>query len=157
MKGTPKMRVQLALNVTDINEAIAFYSKLFNTTPHKVREGYANFAIDDPALKLVLIENTEGGTLNHLGVEVFDESEVLSAVEKLTAAGLKADVRTKELCCHAVQDKVWTADPDGAPWEIYTVVDDTPGTGAAATVCCTDDQREASTACCVESTQGVCC
>lgn len=119
-------RVQLALNVTDLDAAIGFYGSLFDATPHKVRPGYANFAIDEPPLKLVLIEGTAGGSLNHLGVEVGSTDEVAAATRRLDEAGLDTDVRTSELCCHAVQDKVWVTDPDGAPWEVYTVTDDQP-------------------------------
>lgn len=127
-------RVQLALNVTDLDGAIAFYSELFATTPHKRRQGYANFAIAEPPLKLVLIETADaaaGGTLDHLGVEVGSTAEVGAAVERLAAAGLATDVREDELCCYAVQDKVWVADPDGAPWEVYAILDDAPDGTAA--------------------------
>jgi catechol 2,3-dioxygenase-like lactoylglutathione lyase family enzyme len=135
-------RVQLALNVTDLDVAIRFYSDLFATEPHKVREGYANFAIDSPPLKLVLIQNSadHAGTLNHLGVEVESTAEVGAATTRLAAAGLATDTRDAELCCHAVQDKVWVTDPDGAPWEVYTILDDQPAelpTVAAAACCAT--------------------
>lgn len=134
-------RVQLALNVSDLEAAISFYSELFATTPHKRREGYANFAVDEPPLKLVLIQSTEalGGTLNHLGVEVATPAEVAAATTRLADAGLHTDVREAELCCHAVQDKVWVSDPDGAPWEVYTVLDDAPAEPAPlpmASACC---------------------
>jgi len=118
-------RVQLALNVSDLETAIAFYTKLFATEPAKVRPGYANFAIPDPPLKLVLIE-TEGvgGTLNHLGVEVGSTSEVSAAQSRLAATGLATAVEDEVTCCYAVQDKVWVDGPDAEPWEIYTVVAD---------------------------------
>ena len=121
-------RVQLALNVTDLEASIAYYETLFGTAPHKVREGYANFAIAEPPLKLVLIENAAapGGSINHLGVEVATPDEVAVHAGRLADAGLPTDVRTSELCCHAVQDKVWVTDPDGAAWEVYTVTDDAP-------------------------------
>jgi len=120
-------RVQLALNVADIDEAIVFYSKLFGTEPAKVRPGYANFAIDDPPLKLVLIEdaNQTPGTLNHLGVEVPTTDEVTAAQARLTDAGLMTALEEATSCCYAVQDKVWVDGPGGEPWEIYTVLSDT--------------------------------
>ena len=124
-------RVQLAINVTDIDAAVDFYSKLFKTPPAKRRPGYANFAVAEPALKLVLIENpAEAGTLNHLGVEVFSTDEVAAAQRRLEDDRL-ATVDESGICCYAQQDKVWVNDPDGAPWEIYTVLadSDTAGSG----------------------------
>lgn len=117
-------RVQLALNVTDLDAAIAFYGALFGAEPAKVRPGYANFAIAEPPLKLVLMEGTEGGSLNHLGVEVEGTDEVVTATQRLTDHGLPIDERRGEDCCYATQDKVWVADPDGARWEVYTVLGD---------------------------------
>ncbi|MDQ2754940.1 MAG: VOC family protein [Actinomycetota bacterium] len=120
-------RVQLALNVADIDEAIAFYSKLFNTAPAKVRPGYANFAVVDPPLKLVLIEdaNQTPGSLNHLGVEVPSTEDVAAAQSRLAADGLATAVEEQTACCYALQDKVWVDGPGGEPWEIYTVIADT--------------------------------
>lgn len=126
-------RVQLAINVTDIDEAIAFYSKLFSTEPAKRRPGYANFAIADPPLKLVLLQGDPGasGTLNHLGVEVETRAEVAAATDRLRGEGL--ETRTESgTCCYAEQDKVWVRDPDGAPWEVYTVIADAPLVDTAA-------------------------
>ncbi len=118
-------RVQLALNVSDLDAAIDFYSKLFATEPAKVRPGYANFAIAEPPLKLVLIEGTgEPGTLNHLGVEVASTDEVTAATARLQGEGLACATEDEVSCCYAVQDKVWTDGPDGEPWEIYTVLAD---------------------------------
>ena len=117
-------RVQLALNVSDIDAAIEFYSKLFGAEPAKVRPGYANFAIAEPPLKLVLIEGTEGGTLNHLGVEVGDADAVTAAQRRLSGEGLATASEDDVACCYARQDKVWVDDPDGAPWEVYTVLGD---------------------------------
>ena len=112
-------RIQLALNVSNLDEAIDFYSTLFRATPAKIRPGYANFAIDEPPLKLVLIEGVgESGSINHLGVEVFSTQEVAEATNYLSAAGLKTDVEDQTTCCYAVQDKVWVASPDGNRWEI---------------------------------------
>jgi catechol 2,3-dioxygenase-like lactoylglutathione lyase family enzyme len=119
-------RVQLALNVSDIDAAVQFYSKLFETEPAKVRPGYANFAIGDPPLKLVLIQGTNQtpGTLNHLGVEVASADEVIAAQERLTADGLTTAFESQTSCCYAVQDKMWVHGPGGEPWEIYTVLAD---------------------------------
>jgi catechol 2,3-dioxygenase-like lactoylglutathione lyase family enzyme len=125
-------RVQLALNVTDIDSAVEFYSKLFGAEPAKRRPGYANFAIESPPLKLVLIEaagaRTAGvtGALNHLGVEVDTPEEVQAATKRLADEGLAPDVQESTTCCYAVQDKAWVNDPDGAPWEVYTVLADAP-------------------------------
>jgi len=117
-------RVQLALNVTDLDAAVVFYSKLFATEPAKLRPGYANFAIAEPPLKLVLVEGTTGGTLNHLGIEVESTADVVSAQDRLSASGLATATEDEVACCYALQDKVWVDDPDGAPWEIYTVLAD---------------------------------
>ncbi len=123
-------RVQLAINVTDLDAAIDFYSKLFGTTPAKRKPGYANFAIDEPALKLVLVENASAaGTLNHLGIEVFSTDEVAAAQRRLEHDGLDT-VDESGVCCYAQQEKVWVNDPDGAPWEIYTVLADSETGGA---------------------------
>lgn len=124
-------RVQLALNVSDLDAAIAFYSKLFQSEPAKVRPGYANFAIAEPPLKLVLIEG-DGvpGSLNHLGVEVESTDAVASATARLSGEGLACATEDEVACCYAIQDKVWVDAPDGEPWEIYTVLSDvemTPG------------------------------
>jgi catechol 2,3-dioxygenase-like lactoylglutathione lyase family enzyme len=119
-------RVQLALNVTDLEAAIGFYGTLFGAAPAKVRDGYANFVIAEPPLKLVLIGSADapGGSLNHLGVEVGSTDEVVAASARLSRAGLPIDERAGETCCYATQDKVWVHDPDGAPWEVYTVLAD---------------------------------
>src|SRR5436190_5659625 len=123
--GSAVSRVQLALNVDDLDDAIAFYSKLFATQPAKVRPGYANFAIAEPPLKLVLIEGEgAGGTLNHLGVEVETTAEVTAAQRRLAAEGLQTATEDEVACCYAVQDKVWVDGPSGQPWEIYTVLGD---------------------------------
>jgi catechol 2,3-dioxygenase-like lactoylglutathione lyase family enzyme len=141
-------RVQLALNVSDVDAAVEFYSTLFGTEPAKRRPGYANFAIAEPPLTLVLIESADargtgvGGALNHLGVEVASTQEVTAASGRLSEQGLDTAQEDSTTCCYAVQDKVWVSDPDGAPWEIYTVLADAPvsselqGDGA----CCTPGQ-----------------
>ena len=151
-------RVQLALNVTNLDEAIGFYSKLFATDPAKVRPGYANFAVQNPPLKLVLIEGETGGTLNHLGVEVESTEQVDAATSRLSSEGLATATEDQVSCCFAVQDKVWVDGPDGEPWEIYTVLADAehpqgqlrtaePGTNA---VCCStvSAERAETLGCC---------
>ena len=130
-------RVQLALNVNDLNESVAFYSKLFGTEPAKLRPGYANFAIAEPPLKLVLMENPgQGGSLNHLGVEVADTDAVDAEQARLAEVGLASIDERDTTCCYARQNKFWVEGaPDGEPWEIYTVLDDSPtfyGDDAAA-------------------------
>ena len=137
-------RIQLAINVKNIDESVAFYSKLFGVEPAKRRPGYANFAVIEPPLKLVLIENAnEAGTLNHLGVEVQTAAEVVAAAHHLQERGLDTQSENQVTCCYAKQDKVWATDPDGAPWEIYTVLADAdtfsrtqPDTGAAVCATC---------------------
>ena len=127
-------RVQLALNVSDVDKAVAFYSRLFQTEPAKRRPGYANFAITEPPLKLVLLESAGAqargsgvaGALNHLGVEVASTDEVTAATRRLDDEGLATSTEQNSTCCYATQDKVWVSDPDGAPWEVYTVLADAP-------------------------------
>jgi len=118
-------RVQLALNVSDLDAAVEFYSKLFAVGPAKRRPGYANFSISEPPLKLVLFEGRgEPGTLNHLGVEVASTEDVAAAQRRLAGEGLATAVEDQVTCCFAVQDKVWVDAPDGEPWEVYTVLAD---------------------------------
>src|SRR3990170_4386915 len=120
-------RVQLALNVRDVESASRFYEKLFGVPPAKRMPAYVNFAIGDPPLKLVLIEGEgQGGTLNHLGIEVESAEEVRSASERLAGSGLEVTTEESVACCYALQDKVWVRDPDMAPWEVYTVLEDLP-------------------------------
>ena len=141
-------RVQLALNVDDLAESIAFYTKLFGTGPTKQRPGYANFAIAEPPLKLILMENPgQGGSLNHLGVEVADTDTVDAEQIRLAEAGLTSVEERDTTCCYARQDKFWVKGaPSGERWEIYTVLADSAtfwgqdGAGgaddASAGVCC---------------------
>lgn len=133
-------RLQLALNVADLDQAVDFYSRLFATEPHKRREGYANFAIADPPLKLVLFEGGAPGTtsINHLGVEVMSTDEVVAAGQRFSAAGLATRDSVAELCCHAVQDKVYAADPNGGEWEFYTILDDAPEVAEGEAACASD-------------------
>jgi catechol 2,3-dioxygenase-like lactoylglutathione lyase family enzyme len=149
-------RVQLALNVSDLDKAVEFYSKLFRIGPAKRRPGYANFAIPEPPLKLVLIEgHGEAGTLNHLGVEVESREEVASTTRRLAAEGMATATEDEVACCYALQDKVWVDAPDGEPWEIYTVLGDVehpagelrsvePGADAA---CCASAAESAKRCC----------
>jgi len=123
-------RVQLALNVEDLDQAIAFYTKLFQTEPAKRKPGYANFAIADPPLKLVLLENPRhGGTLNHLGVEVESSEVVHTEIARLTKAGMFTTEEIGTTCCFATQDKVWITGPGGERWEVYTVLADSESFG----------------------------
>jgi len=150
-------RIQLALNVDDLDASIAFYRDLFATEPAKVRPGYANFAVAEPPLKLVLIENPgEGGSINHLGVEVVDTDAVDAEQARLAAVGLSSVDERGTTCCYARQDKFWVEGaPNGEQWEVYTVLADSPTFGEAdeadeadGTQCCTDDDRETAAACC---------
>jgi catechol 2,3-dioxygenase-like lactoylglutathione lyase family enzyme len=132
-------RVQLALRVSDLEGSIAFYSKLFDTAPAKVRPGYANFAIAEPPLKLVLIEGAaaEPTRLDHLGVEVEDSTQVHDAAERLAATGLATREENDTSCCYALQDKVWVRGPGEEPWEVYVVKADADTlTRADSSVCC---------------------
>lgn len=118
------MRLQLALNVKDLDRAIEFYSKLFDAPVNKRKPGYANFAIEEPPLKLVLFEQPEATErLNHLGVEVFDDEQVTEATDRLKRAGLADRVEDETTCCYAKADKVWAIEPDGMRWEWYRVLE----------------------------------
>ncbi|MGI8311458.1 ArsI/CadI family heavy metal resistance metalloenzyme [Saccharopolyspora hattusasensis] len=140
-------RVQLALRVADLAESIKFYSKLFNTEPAKLRTGYANFAIAEPPLKLVLLEGEPGQktVMDHLGVEVDSTEQVDQATKRLTGEGLETLTENGTTCCYAQQDKVWVHGPGKEPWEVYTVIGDsaTFGTDSAAlatpATCCQPD------------------
>lgn len=153
-------RVQLALNVSDLDASISFYSTMFGVEPHKRRPGYANFAIDNPPLKLVLIEVTDAdrgtgvaGALNHLGVEVFSGEEVTQAADRLTRAGLATFDETDTTCCYALQDKVWVHDPAGTPWEVYVVKDEDPANASPAAGSLTL-MGDGGSACCSTSSAG---
>ncbi|MDQ1742825.1 MAG: hypothetical protein QOE23_1164 [Pseudonocardiales bacterium] len=144
-------RVQLALNVNDLTESIAFYSKLFGVEPAKVRDGYANFAVTEPPLKLVLLENPgHGGSINHLGVEVDDIAAVDATQARLADAGLASVDERGTTCCYAEQDKFWVqGTPNGEQWEVYTVLADSQTFGCGPTAegtCSTTGQAEAATA-----------
>ncbi|MBP1819143.1 VOC family protein [Mycobacterium sp. OAE908] len=130
-------RVQLALNVDDLDEAITFYSKLFNTEPAKRKDGYANFAIAEPPLKLVLLQNPgQGGTINHLGVEVESSDEVHAEISRLADEGLFTEEEMGTTCCFAKQDKVWVTGPAGEKWEVYTVLADSETFGSQTPASC---------------------
>ena len=138
------MRLQLALNVRDIDEAVDYYGKLFNATPHKRRPGYANFALDEPPLKLVLFENPHAPErINHLGVEVFDAAQVTEAGARLDAADILTEIEEQTVCCHAEQTKVWSDEPQGLRWEWYVITDDAPVV-AEAQACCDGPAAEAA-------------
>lgn len=147
-------RLQLALNVSDLDEAVTFYTMFFGVAPAKRYPGYANFAISEPPLKLVLIENPgEGGTLNHLGVEVENAAEVAAIAAALADHGGSLDVEGQVDCCYALQDKVWVEGPDERRWEVYTVLAHTESNDAGRDApCCTgpaqDDEARTDTACC---------
>jgi catechol 2,3-dioxygenase-like lactoylglutathione lyase family enzyme len=138
-------RVQLALNVDDLDTAVAFYSKLFGTTPAKTRPGYANFAVENPPLKLVLLENPgQGGSLNHLGVEVLSTDDLDAEQTRLAEFGLTSTDERGTTCCYAKQDKFWVeTSPGGERWEIYTVLADSPTFF--------NDDCDSPNACCADS------
>jgi catechol 2,3-dioxygenase-like lactoylglutathione lyase family enzyme len=149
-------RVQLALNVTDLAAAMAFYTAMFGVPPHKQREGYANFAVEDPPLKLVLIEKPgDGERLNHLGVEAETSEEVTAALTRFREAGLEATLAEQDVCCHAVQDKVFVSAPDTPTgwWEYYAVTDDSAANpdGESTSVCAAACEAKAAAA------GGTCC
>jgi catechol 2,3-dioxygenase-like lactoylglutathione lyase family enzyme len=140
----------LALNVRDIDEAVAYYSKLFHAEPHKRRPGYANFALDAPPLKLVLFENPNAKErINHLGVEVFEATQIAETHERLVEAGVLDEVETDTLCCHATQDKLWSHEPQGLRWEWYQILDDDPdGLGTTPVAKSHEDNASEGEACC---------
>ena len=149
-------RVQLALRVADLEASVAFYSKLFGAEPAKRRPGYANFAIAEPPLKLVLLEGTPGDPtrMDHLGVEVETTGEVTGATARLAAEGLPTATEEDTACCYAVQDKVWVTAPGGEPWEVYVVKSDADVLDKTeSSVCCapaagTATAAEERAACC---------
>lgn len=143
------MRIQLALNVKNINDAIEYYSKMFGVEPHKTRAGYANYSIDDPSLKLVLFENPNANeNLNHLGVEVFTSDDIDDSSKRFDDAGILQSIQTDSTCCHAEQDKVWTKDKQNLSWEWYLIKDDNPSDSKRDESECCSDTSEPSKACC---------
>ena len=141
-------RVQLALNVTDLEQAVEFYSRLFGAEPAKRKPGYANFAIADPPLKLVLFEGAEGGTLNHLGVETETAAEVEAAEARLSGTGLETTGVDDTVCCYATKVETWVTDPDGARWEWYVKTGD-------ADQLANEVVAEDGAACCAPAAQAV--
>ena len=113
------MRLQLALNVDDLDEAIDFYTKLFDTKPAKVKPGYANFAVENPPLKLVLFAGGEPGTINHLGIETETAAEVVAAEARLADTGLETTGIDDTVCCYAEKTETWVEGPDHTRWEVY--------------------------------------
>lgn len=146
-------RLQLALRVSDLDRAIEFYSTLFDAAPAKVKPGYANFAIEMPPLKLVLIEGPGGGQIDHLGVEVADTQRVDLAAARLRDSGLVTLEENESACCYAVQDKVWVAGPDAERWEVYTVLGDSETFGGETHV----PERSATDAADMDSSATACC
>ncbi|MFJ9135727.1 MULTISPECIES: ArsI/CadI family heavy metal resistance metalloenzyme [unclassified Streptomyces] len=153
-------RVQLALRVPDLPASIAFYSKLFNTEPAKLRDGYANFAIADPPLKLVLVQGTadDATRMDHLGVEVDTTDAVHAATTRLADEGLATDVENDTTCCYALQDKVWVHGPGQEPWEVYVVKADTESMAKqkGSTCCATSDTAETGSGSQAEAVDGCC-
>ena len=143
-------RVQLALRVADLEGSVAFYSKLFGAEPAKRRPGYANFAIAEPPLKLVLIEGRRGEPtrMDHLGVEVETTEEVASTASRLAAEGLPTATEDNTACCYAVQDKVWVTGPGGEPWEVYVVKGDADALDKEENSACCAPAGEAAASCC---------
>jgi catechol 2,3-dioxygenase-like lactoylglutathione lyase family enzyme len=151
-------RVQLALNVDDLDDAITFYSKLFATEPAKVKPGYANFAIAEPPLKLVLVENPgHGGTLNHLGVEVESSEEVHEEIARLASEGMFTEEEIGTTCCFATQDKVWVTGPAGERWEVYTVLADSETFGATGELNAAEDNASAASSAVAGTSTACCC
>jgi len=155
-------RLQLAINVSDLDAAIGFYSRLFGTGPAKVKPGYANFVVADPPLKLVLFEGAEGGTINHLGVETDSADEVVAAEARLAASGLTTTGIDDTICCFAEKVETWVTDPDGARWEWYvkTADADTMGADAPAgdaAACCAPAATEVAAPVPLGAKPGACC
>jgi catechol 2,3-dioxygenase-like lactoylglutathione lyase family enzyme len=152
-------RVQLALRVPDLAASIAFYTKLFGTEPAKLRDGYANFAIAEPPLKLVLIEGTAGEAtrMDHLGVEVETTEAVHAATARLGETGLAADVENDTTCCYALQDKVWVHGPGQEPWEVYVVKADADSLAMQQGSTCCTGPADAAVDATEPSVAGGCC
>jgi catechol 2,3-dioxygenase-like lactoylglutathione lyase family enzyme len=152
-------RVQLALRVPDLAASVAFYTKLFGTEPAKLREGYANFAVAEPPLKLVLIEGSadEATRMDHLGVEVGSAEAVHAATARLAESGLTTDVENDSTCCYALQDKVWVHGPGQEPWEVYVVKADADSLAKQRDSTCCAGAVEADSAANEPSVAGGCC
>ncbi len=120
------MRMQLALNVDDLDAAIDYYGRLFDVPLNKREAGYANFIVESHRLKLVLFENPGAERLNHVGFEVETDAAVLDATAHLEAAGVLAETENQTVCCYARQNKVIAYDPQGLMWEWYRLLEDSP-------------------------------
>lgn len=141
-------RVQLALNVADLDASIEFYTKLFQTPPAKVRQGYANFAIADPPLKLVLFTGQgEPGSLNHIGVEVESSDDVAAVIARTRAIGMQQEIQENTACCYAVQDKTWVKGPEN-DWEFYTVLGDAPVMACGTDESALETMSDQASTCC---------
>lgn len=152
-------RVQLALNVADLDASIEFYTKLFQTPPAKIRDGYANFAIADPPLKLVLFTGMgEPGSLNHIGVEVETSDDVAAVIARTREIGMQQEIQENTSCCFAVQDKTWIKGPEN-DWEFYTVLGDAPGMacGASAATRATSSEQDESVLETASAAGSTCC
>jgi lactoylglutathione lyase len=146
-------RIQLALNVDDLEQAVTFYSKLFGAAPAKRKPGYANFAIAEPPVKLVLLENPgKGGSINHLGVEVASTETVHAEIARLSGEGLFTDEEMGTTCCFATQDKVWVTGPNGERWEVYTVLADSETFGTSPQTLIDAGQAPEGGVCCGTAT-----
>ncbi len=142
-----QQRFQLALNVDDIDQAVTYYGKLFGAAVNKRKPGYANFAIENPPLKLVLFENPNAkDRINHLGVENFDQSDVDAAIDRFRQAGIADAEEVAETCCYAKQNKIWSTDPSGTRWEWYRILEDTAEFGRSNAA--SDDSTEVASAVC---------
>ena len=138
------LRPHLAINVTDVERSIPFYRALFGVEPVKVRPGYAKFEVADPALNFTLNQGDRGdglGAFNHAGIQVDSTDDVLLARARLVEAGLATFDEMDTTCCYAKQDKIWVRDPDGTPWEVFTVIADSEsasGVDDSTSACCAD-------------------
>ena len=153
-------RVQLALRVADLDASIEFYSRLFGAGPTKRRPGYANFAIAEPPLKLVLFEGDPGQAtvMDHLGVEVETTGEVTAATQRLASEGLATTTEEDTVCCYAIQDKVWVTGPGAEPWEVYVVKGDADVLAKATdSACCAPGAANAAESVTAESSTSTCC
>ena len=143
------MRLQLALNVKNLDSAITYYSKMFNVEPHKIRKGYANFAIEEPPLKLVLFENPNANEhLNHLGVEVFEPDDIEKTHKRFDDAGILGSVQMDSVCCHAEQNKIWSKVETDLSWEWYIINDENPLDAKYDESQCCSNVAEETSACC---------
>lgn len=143
------MKMHVAINVRNLEKSLEFYKKLFNAAPTKVKENYAKFELDQPALhfSLNVRDYDNKGVLNHFGFQVQNTEEVLEAKQRLQEAGLVSFDEMDTTCCYAVQDKIWVSDPEGNPWEVFYTKDDSEFEAAEeqvtlmSSVCCTTPEQ----------------